>query len=188
MYSASSSHARPSLDLVAVEFEKIRGAIQVDFILSIEILVIASGMVQSSALRVQVSVLCSVALAMTIGVCGDVACIVKFDDVGLMLHQGQGEGLWVQVPEATGVYILKAAPKLMERMTVLGTLAMFVVGGGILVHGAPRLAHRITEMAAHAGVLWSPLLTLLFQMRAGWLAGAIAFGVVQLLAKLSPTA
>ena len=174
----------PAIDLMALEAEKIRGAIRTDFILSIEILVIALGMVHSSALWVQIGVLSSVAVAMTIGVYGLVACIVKFDDLGLMLHRRQGDGRWVRNQREVGRFILKAAPQLMKLLIVVGTLAMFVVGGGILVHGMPPLMHAVAGLSSHAGTLLAPLLALALEMAAGWLAGAIAFGVVELLAKL----
>ncbi|MDD2925020.1 DUF808 domain-containing protein, partial [Rhodoferax sp.] len=121
------SLADASVDLVALERDKIRGAIRTDFILSTEIIVIALGIVQGSPLTVQIGVLSGIAVAMTVGVYGVVALIVKLDDIGLHLSQ-QATAL----PRRAGDLILRAAPWLMKTLTVVGTLAMFLVGGGIL--------------------------------------------------------
>src|SRR6185503_1483925 len=128
----------PAVDLVAFEKEKIKGAIRTDFILSAEIVVITLGTVAEAAFMTQVVVLSGIAILMTIGVYGLVAGIVKLDDAGLYLSKRAGAA------RAFGDFILALAPWLMKGLSVAGTAAMFLVGGGILVHGIPPL-HRLLE-------------------------------------------
>ena len=120
----------PAVDLVAVEKDKIKGAVRTDFILSAEIIAITLGTVQSSPWTTQLSVLTGVALIMTVGVYGLVAGIVKMDDLGLYLLR-KPAGL----AQALGRGLLRTAPVLMKVLAVAGTAAMFLVGGGIVVHG-----------------------------------------------------
>jgi predicted DNA repair protein MutK len=131
----------PAVDLVALEKEKIKGAIRTDFILSAEIIAITLGTVQTSPWTTQLAVLSGIALVMTIGVYGVVAGIVKIDDAGLYLSRQQGEGSYRVASRALGRGLLRAAPWLMKTLSVVGTAAMFLVGGGILVHGLPFLHH-----------------------------------------------
>ncbi|MDT7519817.1 DUF808 domain-containing protein [Rhodoferax sp. TBRC 17660] len=134
----------PAVDLVALEKDKIKGAIRTDFILSAEIIAITLGTVQDRVWTTQFMVLAGVAFAMTVGVYGLVAAIVKIDDAGLYLTRRPSatpQGGWVQ---ALGRGLLWAAPVLMKVLSVAGTAAMFLVGGGILVHGLPFL-HHLTE-------------------------------------------
>jgi uncharacterized protein len=126
--------ADPATDLVAFEKDKIRGAIRTDFVLSAEIIAIALGSVAGQTLVTQAGVLVVVALVMTVGVYGAVAAIVKMDDVGLVLSRRQSRSA-----QRLGALLMSAAPPLMRLLTVLGTAAMFLVGGGILVHGVPPL-------------------------------------------------
>ncbi len=142
--------ADPSVDLVAFEKDKIKGAVRTDFILSAEIIAITLGTVQESAFITQLSVLVGIAIAMTIGVYGLVAGIVKLDDLGLWLTKRPGGGAGVALQHRIGGAILKAAPYLMRALTVVGTAAMFLVGGGILTHGIPALHHAIEGLAAQA--------------------------------------
>ncbi|MGQ0512259.1 MAG: DUF808 domain-containing protein, partial [Betaproteobacteria bacterium] len=121
--------ADPAVDLVAFEKDKIKGAIRTDFILSAEIVAITLGTVAQSSFTTQVGVLSGISLVMTVGVYGLVAGIVKLDDAGLHLSGGTGAG------RALGLAILAVAPWLMKGLSVAGTAAMFLVGGGILVHG-----------------------------------------------------
>jgi hypothetical protein len=127
----------PALDLVAFEKEKIKGAVRTDFILSAEIIIISLGTVAAAPFMIRVSVLTAISFIMTVGVYGLVAGIVKLDDGGLSLSQQIGEAYSARVLRAFGAGILTAAPWLMKGLAVLGTAAMFLVGGGILIHGIP---------------------------------------------------
>ena len=132
--------ANPTIDLVSFEKQRIRGAVRTDFILSAEIIVITLGTVQQAPLTKQLSVLVAIAVLMTIGVYGLVAGIVKLDDAGLhLLERGRHAGS--RLYTAAGRGLLLFAPKLMKFLAVAGTIAMFTVGGGILVHGFPALEH-----------------------------------------------
>ncbi|HEY1076634.1 MAG TPA: DUF808 domain-containing protein [Fontimonas sp.] len=134
------------IDPVALEREKIKGAIRTDFILSAEIVVITLGTVADAVFSRQVAVLCVVALSMTVGVYGLVAGIVKIDDAGLALSRRAGAAA-----KAFGRALLALAPLLMKFLSVVGTAAMFLVGGGILVHGVPVLHHAIEHTTQLAG-------------------------------------
>jgi predicted DNA repair protein MutK len=136
--------ADPALDLVALEKEKIAGAVRTDFVLSAEIIVIALGTVADKPFATQVAVLSGIGLLMTVGVYGLVAAIVKMDDAGAWLVARGGSA-----QAALGRLLLLAAPKLMKALTVIGTAAMFLVGGGILMHGLPG-GHALTH-AVEAG-------------------------------------
>lgn len=180
--------ANPDVDLVAMEKEKIKGAVRTDFILSAEIIVIALGTVAQAPFSQQVAVLVAIAALMTVGVYGIVAGIVKMDDAGLWLSQRAGEGK--AALRAFGRFLLSAAPKLMKFLSVAGTLAMFMVGGGILTHGIPG-AHDIIHHAAEAvhgvpavgGVLAAVTPTLLDAV-AGVVAGAIVLAVVTIAGRI----
>ncbi|TJY62261.1 DUF808 domain-containing protein [Sinimarinibacterium sp. CAU 1509] len=133
--------ADPQIDLVAYERDKIRGAVRTDFILSAEIVVITLGTVADAAFGSRVAVLSGVAVIMTIGVYGLVAGIVKLDDAGLYLSQRAG-----QLTQRIGRALLGLAPRLMQALSVAGTAAMFLVGGGILAHGVPLLHHAVEAL------------------------------------------
>ncbi len=139
--------ANPAIDLVALEQEKIKGAIRTDFILSAEIIVIALGTVAAASFGKQVMVLSAIAVAMTVGVYGLVAGIVKLDDAGLHLMQKNGAGAWRGLQRRSGALLVAAAPLLMKFLSIAGTAAMFLVGGGILVHGMPAVQHAIGGIA-----------------------------------------
>ncbi|MGE3772121.1 MAG: DUF808 domain-containing protein [Gammaproteobacteria bacterium] len=134
----------PEIDLVAFERERIEGAVRTDFILSAEIIAITLGTVAAAAFTTQVAVLVGIAILMTVGVYGLVASIVKLDDAGLWLSRRTGA-----FARALGRGILGAAPWMMKSLSVLGTAAMFLVGGGILSHGLPFM-HGFIERSAHA--------------------------------------
>ena len=136
-----------AVDLVAFEKDKIKGAVRTDFILSGEIIVITLGTVQDSPFITQLTVLVGIAVAMTIGVYGVVAGIVKLDDLGLWLTKRPGSSARAALQHRVGAAILKAAPWLMRALTVVGTAAMFLVGGGILTHGLAVLHHAIEALA-----------------------------------------
>jgi predicted DNA repair protein MutK len=165
----------PALDLAAVEADKIRGAVRTDFILSAEIVTITLGTVADASLAQQFSVLAGIALLMTVGVYGLVAGIVKLDDAGLWLSRRPGAAL----ANALGRSLLAAAPWLMKGLAVVGTLAMFLVGGGILTHGIAPLHEVITAFAGAGRPLVSTLLPLLANLLVGLAAGALVLAAVQ---------
>ena len=188
--------ADPAVDLVAFEKDKIKGAVRTDFILSAEIIAITLGTVADAPFITQLSVLVGIAVAMTIGVYGAVAGIVKLDDLGLYLTQRPGSGAGVALQHRIGAAILKAAPYLMRALTVVGTAAMFLVGGGILTHGLGALHHAIEVLTERVtdqlgGLVGAVLPTLLDGM-VGVVAGALVLvGVTvgsKLLTKPTPAA
>jgi predicted DNA repair protein MutK len=180
-----------SVDLVALEKEKIKGAVRTDFILSAEIIVISLGTLATvppalpTPFMTQVAVLSTIAVLMTVGVYGLVAGIVKLDDFGLHLSK-----TGVGAMRAFGRMLLAAAPKIMKTLTIVGTAAMFMVGGSILLHGVPAL-HHVVESAVHAvqtvpvigGVLAAITPTVLDAI-AGLIAGAVVLLVVTGLQKV----
>ena len=127
--------ANRGIDMAAFEKDKIRGAIRTDFILSAEIIVITLGTVAMESFWKQVAVLTTIAIIMTVGVYGLVAGIVKLDDGGIYLSQKSGANLLRKTQRCIGRAILKIAPYLMKSLSIVGTVAMFMVGGGILIHG-----------------------------------------------------
>ena len=135
--------ATPELDIVAFEKEKIKGAVRTDFVLSAEIIVITLGTVAAASFGQQVAVLVGIAIIMTVGVYGFVAGIVKLDDGGLYLNKKTGDGWWPRTQRKIGAGILAFAPYLMKGLSIVGTAAMFMVGGSILAHGIPPLHHAI---------------------------------------------
>ena len=167
----------PEVDLVAVEKDKIKGAIRTDFILSAEIIVISLGTLTAATFGVRVASLVAIALLMTVGVYGLVAGIVKLDDAGLALQKKTGAA------RALGRGLLAGAPYLMKSLSIAGTLAMFLVGGGIINHGVPALAHIDHGLAAKDGVLgW--LLPMLFSAGTGLVVGGLTLLVVTVVQKL----
>ena len=162
--------ANPAVDLVAFEKDKIKGAVRTDFILSAEIIAITLGTVQGRDFITQVTVLAGIAAVMTVGVYGLVAGIVKLDDLGLYLSRLQG------AVAALGRGILRAAPWLMKGLSVAGTAAMFLVGGGILTHGIPALHHVIEDLAQQAGGVGKVVLPTLLDGLAGIVAGGLGAG------------
>ncbi|KAB2519212.1 DUF808 domain-containing protein [Pseudomonas sp. GXM4] len=170
--------ADPATDLVAFEKDKIKGAIRTDFILSAEIIAITLGTVADASLTQQVVVMSGIASVMTVGVYGLVAGIVKLDDLGLWLTQKPG-----QMAKKIGGGILSAAPYMMKTLSVVGTAAMFLVGGGILTHGVPVLHHWIEGVGAAAGSAGFAVPMLLNGV-AGIIAGAAVLAVVSVVGKL----
>ena len=158
----------PEIDLAAFESEKIKGAVRTDFVLSAEIIVIALGTVAGQPFVHQLTVLAGIGVLMTVGVYGLVAGIVRMDDVGFyLLARGNAPA------QIVGKWLLLAAPKLMRALTVIGTAAMFLVGGGILTHGIPPLHHLIESISAFAGPLQG-VVGLALDGLAGVVAGALA--------------
>jgi predicted DNA repair protein MutK len=177
--------ADESVDMVALEKDKIKGAVRTDFILSAEIIVISLGTVANAPLGQQVAVLAAIAVVMTVGVYGLVAGIVKLDDAGLYLSRFSNAAL-----KLVGNALLAGAPMLMKALSVLGTIAMFMVGGGILMHGVPALHHLVDSAAAAAagvpgvgGVLKVVTPTVLDAV-AGLVAGAVALVVVTIVTRV----
>ncbi len=176
--------ADPSVDLLKLEKDKIKGAVRTDFILSAEIIAITLGTVQDSPFITQVLVLSGIALVMTVGVYGLVAGIVKLDDAGLHLSRQAGEGVAARLQRRIGRGIVLAAPWLMKGLSVAGTAAMFLVGGGILTHGVPALHHAIEALAARAGTVLGAVTPLLADALVGMVAGALVLAAVTLVQKI----
>lgn len=176
---ARRSLTDPEVDLVAFEREKIRGAIRTDFILSAEIIVITLGSVTQAPFATRVAVLVASSVLMTAGVYGFVAAIVKLDDLGLALRAREGAGA-----KALGGALLALAPRLMKALSVLGTAAMFLVGGGIVSHGVPFVDHLVKRVTGRGEGL-TPVMaalrgvgTTLLDGLVGVLTGALVLAVV----------
>lgn len=180
----------PAVDMKALERTRIQGAIRTDFVLSAEIIVITLGTVAGAAFGTRVAVLVGIALLMTAGVYGLVAGIVKLDDAGLWLSGRAGDGPWEAFQRWLGRRILAAAPWLMKGLSVVGTAAMFLVGGGILVHGLPWL-HELIHGFAHdaegipgIGAILAGVTPALLNGLAGVVAGALVLAAVTVGQKL----
>lgn len=167
--------ADPNVDVLALEKDKVKGAVRTDFILSAEIIVIALGTVADQPLLTRVAVLVGIAAIMTVGVYGLVAAIVKLDDLGVWLVARGGAAR-----EAVGRGILRTAPWLMKALSVAGTAAMFLVGGSILVHGIPPLEHALEHAAEGAGGFVGALLPTLGHALVGIVAGGLIMAGVEL--------
>ncbi|RBL82531.1 DUF808 domain-containing protein [Streptomyces cavourensis] len=169
-----------SVDMVAFERDKIKGAVRTDFILSAEIIAITLGAVADADMVRQTIVVAGIALVMTVGVYGLVAGIVRLDDLGLYLSTKRSQAAaWL------GKRIVAGAPYLMKTLSVVGTAAMFMVGGGIITHGIAPLGAAIEHVAAATGsgvvpLLVSTLLSALF----GIVVGAVVLGAVSLAKRL----
>ncbi len=173
--------ADPTIDLVAIEKNKIKGAVRTDFVLSAEIIVIALGVVGGLALGTQVAVLVSIAVMMTIGVYGLVAGIVKLDDLGLWLCRRANA-----IAHGVGGAILWAVPWLMRSLSVIGTAAMFLVGGGILSHGLPWVHHLIESLTSGFTGFAGALLPSALDGVVGLVVGALVLLLVSLVKRLFP--
>lgn len=172
----------PAVDMLEVERDKIKGAIRTDFVLSAEIIAITLGTVQGLTWTTQLAVLSSIAVLITFGVYGFVAGIVKMDDAGLYLSRLPGNGLFRRAVQAVGRGLLLAAPWLMKALAVVGTAAMFLVGGGILVHGIAPLHHAVQAVLAQFGTgggalagTMGALLPISVEALTGVVAGALVF-------------
>jgi uncharacterized protein len=179
-----------NVDLVALEKDKIKGAIRTDFILSAEIIVIALGEVTESTFMMQILVVSLIALGVTFLVYGLVAGIVKLDDAGLHLMLKKGQGIFRQLQRRFGRLLLDFAPYLMRTLTIVGTAAMFLVGGSIIGHGIPLLHHfaehlaQLVQNANTIGGVLTFILPILFDALVGIVAGGLAVGVYTLVTKL----
>lgn len=169
----------PAVDLAAVEKDKIKGAVRTDFILSAEIIVISLGAAAGMALLTQFLTLAGISILMTVGVYGFVAAIVKLDDLGLY---------WKGTDEkrgpapALGRGILALAPYLMKTLSIVGTAAMFLVGGGIIAHGIPGLEQAAADLPVPAWISWA--VPTLVGGAVGLLTGAVVLAVVHLIGKV----
>tara|TARA_B110000503_G_scaffold19879_1_gene29695 strand:+ start:22713 stop:23654 length:942 start_codon:yes stop_codon:yes gene_type:complete len=176
----------PSVDIVAYEQNKIKGAVRTDFILSLEIIVLTLGIVAEMEFLSQVLVLSIIAFSMTVGVYGLVAGIVKLDDAGLFLMQRKDAGSWPKLQRRLGSGLVIFAPWLMKILAVVGTIAMFMVGGGILVHGFHVLNEGVvalTSLVAEVATA-GPTLAALTPTLSGVLIGLVAGAIVTLLVTL----
>ncbi len=185
----------PSVDMLAYEKDKVKGAIKTDFILSAEIIVIALGTVQDQDIIAQTSVVALIALLMTVGVYGLVAGIVKLDDLGLyLIKQPYNKSIKNGIKQSVrnlrhllGKLLLSFAPKLMKTLAIVGTAAMFLVGGGILVHGITPLHHVVDELTINlaSNGFWSEIISVvgapIFNAVIGIVAGSIALALVKLI-------
>jgi uncharacterized protein len=165
----------PAADMVAFEKEKIKGAVRTDFVLSAEIIAITLGTVADRDFLTQALVLTGIAVAMTVGVYGLVAGIVRLDDLGLYLSRRAA-----RMAQACGRAIMVAAPWLMKTLSVVGTAAMFLVGGGILVHGVPPLHHGIEHLTRNLPGMAGALSSALLEGLSGVAAGAVVLAAVLL--------
>jgi uncharacterized protein len=176
--------ANPAIDIVAFEKDKIKGAVRTDFILSAEIITITLGTVAAASFMQQVMVLSLIATVMTVGVYGLVAGIVKIDDLGLYLSQRAGPGTMPSLLRRIGSGLLVAAPYLMKTLSVLGTAAMFLVGGGIITHGVPVLHHAIEAWTKTVSGWGGTLASTLIDGVIGIVAGALVLALVMAAKKL----
>jgi predicted DNA repair protein MutK len=172
--------ADPQSDVLALERDKIKGAIRTDFVLSAEIIAITLGTVAEAEFATRVAVLVGVALLMTVGVYGFVAAIVKLDDAGLALARTAGSDGLAVARRRVGAALLRFAPWLMKFLSVAGTAAMFLVGGSILLHGIAPLGHAVEEAVAGWNGATAWLATTLADAATGVVAGALVFAAVML--------
>jgi uncharacterized protein len=168
-------------DMLVLEMDKIKGAIRTDFILSAEIIAITLGTVQSQPLTTQIAVLTSIAIVMTVGVYGLVAGIVKLDDAGLHLTQQNPANSF---KHSFGRGILWFAPYMMKALSIVGTAAMFLVGGGILTHGIPAIHHWVEGFTSGRNGLLTSLISLSTDAVTGILAGAAILAVVTVINRI----
>jgi len=172
------ANADKNVDLVAFEKEKIKGAVRTDFILSAEIIVIALGATATATLLQRSLVLSILAIGITVGIYGLVAGIVKIDDLGLHMMEKDGD-----FTQKVGKFLFAAAPKLMKFLSIAGTLAMFLVGGGILVHGINFLHHEVEDIAHLTGVFES-FTTALLNGVIGFIIGAAIVALFTVINKI----
>lgn len=180
--------ADPNVDLVSLERDKIKGAIRTDFILSAEIVTIALGSVGDVSFATRVLVLVSIAVLMTVGVYGLVAGIVKLDDLGQhLLERGrlQADTARGHVNRKLGAAILVAAPYLMKTLSVAGTAAMFLVGGGILTHGIAPLQGWLSSVTSGFGGVAAAVLPSLIDAFVGVVVGALCLLLWNLVGRLT---
>jgi predicted DNA repair protein MutK len=175
---------QPPEQIVELEREKIKGAVRTDFILSAEIIAITLGTIREAPLGQQAMVLVAISVFFTIGVYAVVAGVVKLDDLGIFLSSAKGS-----MKQATGRFILRATPYFMKALSFLGTVALFLVGGGIIVHGIPALHHIVewAERGLHslpgAGAALAQVAPAMINMLTGFVIGAVLVAAVTLFKK-----
>jgi len=169
-----------NVDLATFEKEKIKGAIRTDFVLSAEIIVISMGAIQNTSFAIQASVVVSIAVMMTIGVYGLVALIVKLDDIGMYMVENSSETQFLK--RTLGSILTDSTPYLMKLLTIVGTAAMFLVGGGILAHGIPGFEQLIHHAVAVVGTLpvVGTLLVSIMPLLANFVVGLMFGGLLVL--------
>jgi predicted DNA repair protein MutK len=178
------------VDMVQFEKDKIKGAITTDFVLSGEIIIITLGTVAQAAFSTQLAVLAGVSVLMTVGVYGFVALIVKLDDMGFYLQRNQEQSWLRSLQRRVGDGLVAFAPRLMKALTVIGTAAMFLVGGGILSHGihaVSEFSHSLAKAAGSVpaiGTVLESILPSVFDGLIGVVAGALVLLVVQTVQRL----
>lgn len=182
--AAGTDAAASEADIALLEKRKVKGAIRTDFILSAEIIVISLGIVASAPFMTQMAVMALIAVAMTVGVYGLVAGIVKIDDAGLYLSRLNGEGAVRNQLRGLGELLLKTAPWLMKSLSVIGTIAMFLVGGSILTHGLPFAHGLIDALKLGYGGLTGALISGAGDLVVGVVTGALALAVVTLMSRV----
>lgn len=176
----ATPQVKDEADAKKLEKEKVKGAVRTDFILSAEIIVISLGIVSSAPFINQVTVMVLIAVAMTVGVYGLVGAIVKIDDAGLYLSKLSGESSVMNSVRAFGRVIVNAAPWLMKTLSVVGTIAMFLVGGSIISHGLPFM-HSLIEPLTHGHESWiNTLITGATDLVVGLIVGAAVLALVML--------
>ncbi|HAE7876252.1 TPA_asm: DUF808 family protein, partial [Salmonella enterica subsp. enterica serovar 1,9,12:-:-] len=166
-------------DPLAFEKDKVKGAVRTDFILSAEIVAITLGIVAQAPLLNQVLVLAGIALVVTIGVYGLVGIIVKLDDMGYWLAEKRSV-----LAQGIGKGLLIIAPWLMKALSIIGTLAMFLVGGGIVVHGIAPLHYAIEHFAQQQSTFIAHTLPALLNLVLGFIIGVIVVALVKSVAKI----
>jgi len=185
--AARAEKIQTETDLITLENEKVKGAVRTDFVLSAEIIVITLGTVATASMLTKVSVLSLIAVIMTIGVYSLVALIVKIDDIGLYLTKQDSS-----LKQSTGRGLLAFAPKLMKTLSVVGTAAMFLVGGGIINHAVPFIHHftedsvTYVEEIPNLGSMFGALTSILINFAVGILAGILVIIVVTIIGKFWP--
>ncbi|MBD8008071.1 DUF808 domain-containing protein [Acinetobacter pecorum] len=185
--TAEAEFSAIETDLLKFEKDKIKGAIRTDFILSAEIVVISLGTVATAAFGTKVMVLSLIAILMTVGVYGFVAMIVKIDDLGLYLTE-QASGF----KQSIGRGLLAFAPKLMKTLTIVGTIAMFLVGGGIIAHTIPWFHHLTEDSVDHiqhipnVGNIIGAVTPTLINLVIGFIAGMAVLLIVAMIQKIWP--
>ncbi|ELY4545284.1 DUF808 domain-containing protein [Cronobacter sakazakii] len=161
------------------ERDKVKGAVRTDFILSAEIVAITLGIVAEAPLLNQVLILSGIAVLVTLGVYGIVGVIVKLDDMGYWLADKRSA-----LARGVGKALLVTAPWLMKALSVLGTVAMFLVGGGIVVHGIAPLHHGIEHWAQSLGGVGAAVMPTVLNLVLGFILGAVVLAVVSLIGRL----
>ncbi|WP_336295161.1 DUF808 domain-containing protein [Cronobacter dublinensis] len=161
------------------ERDKVKGAVRTDFILSAEIVAITLGIVAEAPLINQVLVLSGIAILVTLGVYGIVGVIVKLDDMGYWLADKRSA-----LARGVGKGLLVTAPWLMKALSVLGTIAMFLVGGGIVVHGVAPLHHAIEHWAQGLGGVGAAVMPTVLNLVLGFIIGAVVLAAVSLIGRL----